>query len=120
MSRKGPLHRVKKAPWNYLIKPITHLASDNNEAAPNSLYEGPDVTLSDITSWEDFCVDQEIIAMLQDTKLSEVLNSEFTEEELEEFTWGVPRSGGKISEQTFERLWAAIVHALNTIQWVCA
>lgn len=120
MVKKDPRHTVKKTPWNYLSKPITHLASDNNEADTNSIYEGPAVTLSDIKEWEDFCVDEEIAAMLQDTKLSEVLNSEFTDEQLEEFTWGVPRSGGKISEQTFERLWASVVHALNTIQWVCA
>src|SRR6202035_4523822 len=44
-----------------------------------------------------------------------IFNNEYTEKELERFTWGDPVETGNISEQTFELLWADINKGLNLI-----
>ena len=60
----------------------------------------------------------ELVKMIDDFRA--VLTCPYTKEELQKFTWGEPESGGKINEQSFERLWAPITHALNLILKKCA
>jgi hypothetical protein len=118
------IHQVKKTPMLLLRKRVEHLTSDNSDFSSNSDYVGPVVDLDEVQLWENFTADisQEIISLLEkdEQQLKNILNREFTEAELETFTWGCPYAGPNTNEQTFERLWAAVVHSLNTVQVVCA
>lgn len=111
---------INKTPELYLRKPITHLTADNNEPSGNSDYNGPDVDMFDINVWEDFLTDGEIVSLLNQEPLKTVFHRSFTTEQLDSFTWGAPHAGGNINEQSFERVWACITHALNLIQYICA
>ena len=113
-------HAVIKTPDSYLRKPITHLAADNDEADTNSDYSGPYVDMFDVNVWEDFMTDGAILSLVNEEPLKTVLNRNYTSEQLESFTWGIPIAGGNINEQCFERIWAGITQGLNLIQYVCA
>jgi len=113
-------HTGNKTPESYLRKSIVHLAADNNEADTNSDYSGPWVDLSDIHVWEDFLTNGEILSLFDKEPLKTILHRDFTCEQLESFTWGVPIAGGNINEQCFERIWAGTTQALNLIQYICA
>jgi hypothetical protein len=119
-NEKPFIHRVIKTPWLALRKRVGHLTSHNDEPSTNSNYNGVPIQLEDIEVWEDFMKNNEIADMLDNPQVREVLFTAFTEEELEKMTWGEPISGGKISEQTFERLWGGVQHVLNLVQKKCA
>jgi len=118
--KRVALHTGNKTPESYLRKSIVHLAADNNEADTNSDYSGPWVDLSDIHVWEDFLTNGEILSLFDKEPLKTILHRDFTCEQLESFTWGVPIAGGNINEQCFERIWAGTTQALNLIQYICA
>src|ERR1700737_352268 len=112
---KDVLHKVKKTPLAYCLKPIINIKSHNTEPGPNSDYRGPPIDLKNIKAWDDFMADGEITSMLKDRDVNLIFNQEFTEEELEHFQWSSPPVTKRLSEQAFERHWSSVTNALNVI-----
>lgn len=99
----------------YILKPITNLKSHNTEPGPNSNPNCPDVDLENIEVWESFMMNGEIESMLKDPTVAAVFNEEYTQEELDMFTWGSSPETGRRNEKQFEKGWSTITDALNVI-----